>query len=139
MIGFDRYEIENLFLENSYGIRGFGSRIGKGKQRLTLNIENVLFQNRSIHNFKSAIFSFFDIGIVGPSEQAIFKQNYYAGLGVGLRIRNENFVFKTIQFRLAYYPNHPSDLNSVGFISNEVSKNRFYNFQPRGPEPLRFE
>ena len=138
-IGFDRFEIENLLLLNSDGIRGFGSRIGKGKQRLTLNVENVFFQKKTVLNFKSALFSFFDIGIVGPSEQSIFKQSYYAGLGVGLRIRNENLVFKTIQLRLAYYPNHPSDVNSIGFILDGVSKTRFYNFQPRGPEPLRFE
>ncbi len=138
-IGFNRFEIENLLLLNNNGIRGFGSRIGKGKQRLSLNVENVFFQKKSILNFQSAIFSFFDIGIVGPAEQSIFKQSYYAGLGVGLRIRNENLVFKTIQLRLAYYPNHPSDVNSIGFILDGVSKTRFYNFQPRGPEPLRFE
>lgn len=138
-IGFNRLEIENLLLLNSNGIRGFGSRIGKGKQRLTLNVENVFFQKKSILNFQSALFSFCDIGIVGPSEQSIFKQSYYAGLGIGLRIRNENLVFKTIQLRLAYYPNHPSDVNSFGFILDGVSKTRFYNFQPRGPEPLRFE
>lgn len=138
-MGFNRLEIENLLLLNSNGIRGFGSRIGKGKQRLTLNIENVFFQKKSMLNFQSALFSFCDIGIVGPSEQSIFKQSYYAGLGIGLRIRNENLVFKTIQLRLAYYPNHPSDVNSFGFILDGVSKTRFYNFQPRGPEPLRFE
>lgn len=138
-IGFNRFEIENLLLLNNNGIRGFGSRIGKGKQRLSLNVENVFFQKKSILNFQSALFSFFDIGIVGPAEQSIFKQSYYAGLGVGLRIRNENLVFKTIQIRLAYYPNHPSDVNSIGFILDGVSKTRFYNFQPRGPEPLRFE
>lgn len=138
-IGINRFEIENLLLLNRNGIRGFGSRIEKGKQRLTLNVENVFFQKKSILNFQSALFSFFDIGIVGPSEQSIFKQNYYAGLGIGLRIRNENLVFKTIQLRIAYYPNHPSDVNSIGFILDGVSKTRFYNFQPRGPEPLRFE
>jgi hypothetical protein len=138
-IGFNRFEIENLLLLNNNGIRGFGSRIGKGKQRLSLNVENVFFQKKSILNFQSALFSFFDIGIVGPAEQSIFKQSYYAGLGVGLRVRNENLVFKTIQLRLAWYPNHPSDVNSIGFILNGVSKTRFYNFQPRGPEPLRFE
>ena len=137
--GFNRFEIENLYLLNNNGIRGFGSRIEKGKQRLTLNIENVFFQKKSFLNFQSALFSFFDIGIVGPSEQSIFKQSYYAGLGIGLRIRNENLVFKTIQLRLAYYPNHPSDVHSIGFILDGVSKTRFYNFQPRGPEPLRFE
>lgn len=138
-IGFNRFDIENLLLQNDNGIRGFGSLIGKGKQRLTLNVENVFFQKKTVLNFKSALFSFFDVGIVGPAEQSIFKQSYYAGLGVGLRIRNENLVFKTIQIRLAYYPNHPSDVNSIGFILDGVSKTRFYNFQPRGPEPLRFE
>jgi hypothetical protein len=138
-VGFDRFDIENLLLLNSDGIRGFGSQIGKGKQRLTMNVENVFFQKKSILNFQSALFSFFDIGIVGPSGQSIFKQSYYAGLGIGLRIRNENLVFKTIQLRLAYYPNHPSDVNSIGFVLDGVSKTRFYNFQPRGPEPLKFE
>ena len=138
-IGINRFDIENLLLLNSNGIRGFGSLIGKGKQRLTLNVENVFFQKKAVLNFKTALFSFFDVGIVGPSEQSIFKQSYYAGLGLGLRIRNENLVFKTIQLRLAWYPNHPSDVNSIGFILDGVSKTRFYNFQPRGPEPLRFE
>jgi len=138
-MGINRYEIENLLLINSDGIRGFGSRIGKGQQRLTLNIENVFFQKRSILNFQSALFSFFDVGIIGPADQSIFKQNYYAGIGVGLRIRNENLIFKTIQLRLAFYPNHPSDVNPVGFILNGVPKSRFYSFQPGGPEPLQFE
>ena len=138
-VGINRFEIEDLGLHNSEGIRGFGSSTEKGKKRLTLNIENVFFQNRSILNFQSALFSFLDIGIVGPANQSIFKQNYNAGLGIGLRIRSENLIFKTIQLRLAYYPNHPNDVNSIGFILDEVSKTKFYNFQPRRPEPLKFE
>lgn len=138
-LGINRFEIEDLLLRNRDGIRGFGSRIGKGKQRLTLSVENVFFQRRSILNFQTALFSFFDLGIVGPPGRLIFKSEYYAGLGVGLRIRNENLIFKTIQLRLAFYPNHPSDVSSVGFIFDEVSRTRFYSFQPKGPEPLRFE
>lgn len=137
--GINRFEEENLLLRTHEGIRGFGSRIGNGKQRLTLNIENVFFQKKAILNFQTAFFTFFDVGIVGPARQSIFNQSYYAGLGLGLRIRNENLVFKTIQIRLAYYPNHPSDLSSFGFILDGISKTRFYSFQPRGPEPLRFE
>jgi hypothetical protein len=138
-LGINRFEIEELLLRNSDGIRGFGSNIGKGQQRLTLNVENVFFQKKSILNFQSALFSFFDVGIVGPEDQSIFRQNYYAGIGVGLRIRNENLIFKTIQLRLAFYPNHPNDISSFGFMLDGVSKTTFYNFQPHGPEPLRFE
>ena len=137
--GINRFDIENLLLLNSDGIRGFGSRIEKGKQRLTINLESVFFQKKSILNFRTALFSFFDIGVVGPAKQSIFKQTYYSGIGVGLRIRNENLIFKTIQIRLAYYPNHPDDVNFFGFILDEVSKNSFYSFQPHGPEPLKFQ
>lgn len=138
-LGINRFEIENLFIRNSLGIRGFGSRLTTGKQRVTLNIENVFFQKRSILNFQTALFYFLDVGIVGPAKQSIFNEDYFAGVGVGLRIRNENLVFKTLQIRLSFYPNHPSDVSAVGFILDEVSRTRFYSFQPRGPEPLRFE
>jgi hypothetical protein len=79
------------------------------------------------------------MGIVVSEKESIFKQSFYSGIGVGLRIHNENLVFNTIQIRLAYYPNHPDDVNAFGFIIDGVSKSRFYSFQPRGPEPLRFE
>jgi len=137
--GINRFEMENLYLGNGNGIRGFGSKIENGKQRLNLNIENVLFQKRSILNFQTAFFSFFDLGLIGDTKEIIFKEKYYTGFGLGLRIRNENLVFKTIQLRLAFYPNHPGDMNSVGFMLDGVPKTRFYSFQPRGPEPLRFE
>lgn len=138
-LGIQRFDIEDLMLRNNIGIRGFGSRITTGKQRITLNVENVFFYKKAILNFQTALFYFLDVGIVGPANKSIFNEDYFAGVGVGLRIRNENLVFKTLQIRLSLYPNHPSDVNALGFIIDEVSKSKFYSFQPRGPEPLKFE
>ena len=138
-LGINRFEIENLYLRNNVGIRGFFSSLEKGKQRLTLNVENVFFQKRSILNFQTALFYYLDVGIVGPATQSIFAQDYFAGVGIGMRIRNENLIFKTLQIRLSFYPNHPGDVSLVGFILDEVPRTQFYNFQPRGPEPFRFE
>ncbi|HLP44821.1 MAG TPA: hypothetical protein VK469_02685 [Candidatus Kapabacteria bacterium] len=138
-VGIQRFEIEDLTLRNNIGIRGFGSRITTGKQRITLNVENVFFYKKAILNFQTALFYFLDAGIVGPANKSIFNEDYFAGVGVGLRIRNENLIFKTVQIRLSLYPNHPADVNAIGFILDEVPKSRFYSFQPRGPEPLKFE
>ncbi|MGE5395770.1 MAG: hypothetical protein ACM3P1_13590 [Candidatus Saccharibacteria bacterium] len=138
-LGIQRFEMEDLLLRNSIGIRGFGSRIANGKQRITLNVENVFFYKKAILNFQTALFYFLDVGIVGPANKSIFNEDYFAGVGVGLRIRNENLIFKTLQIRLSLYPNHPSDVHAFGFIIDELSKSRFYSFQPRGPEPLKFE
>ena len=125
-LGINRFEAEHLLIRNNSGIRGFGSRVERGKQRLTLNVENVFFQKKSVLKFQTAFFSF-------------IKQDFFAGVGLGIRIRNESLIFKTIQMRLAFYPNHPGNVHAVGFIMDEVYKSRFYTFQPRGPEPLRFE
>jgi hypothetical protein len=66
-------------------------------------------------------------------------QDYYSGVGLGIRLHNENLVFKTIQLRLAFYPFHPSDMSFVGFVLEEQSKQQFYSFEPTQPMPIRFE
>lgn len=137
-IGLDRLEIENLYL-NRKPIRGFSSREVFGKQRLTLNMEYVLFLKNEFYKFNMAMFMFTDIGVIGSNKELIFTQNYYSGLGLGVRLHNENLVFKTIQLRLAFYPFHPDDMSFVGFILDEQSKRRFYSFEPGQPLPLRFE
>ena len=138
-LGLKRFDIENLTLNVNNHIRGFRSRTVFGKQRLSLNLEYVLFMRQELYNFNIAFFGFSDIGIIGRSDKIIFTQNYYSGIGLGIRLHNENLVFKTFQMRLAFYPFHPSDMGFVGFIIDEQSKRRFYNFEPTAPLPIRFE
>jgi len=139
MVGIRRYDIENLTLSEDIGIRGFSSSKASGKQRLVLNLESVFFQRNEFLRFNTAFFSFLDLGIIGSNTKVLFTQNYYTGLGIGLRLRNENLVFKTIQIRLAFYPYHPSDKGFLGFILEEQLRTHFYSFQPGKPELLDFE
>ncbi|MGQ8336657.1 hypothetical protein ACUNWD_08910 [Sunxiuqinia sp. A32] len=139
MLGIRRFDLEDLYLRYKIGIRGFESDEAIGKQRLSLNLETVLFQNREILKFNIALFGFADLGIIGSNKELIFKQDYYGGIGAGIRLRNESLVFRTLQLRLAYYPNHPPDVGGFGIIFTERRKGDFYSFQPRKPEPIRFE
>jgi hypothetical protein len=45
--------------------------------------------------------------MVGPEYKKWHDGEFYSGLGIGVRIRNERLVFETISIRLGYYPNHP--------------------------------
>jgi hypothetical protein len=139
ILGINRFEIENVDLRRNEDIRGFSSREAFGKQKLSVDLEYVLFLRQEFYKFNMALFGFADIGIIGSNKQLIFKQNYYSGVGLGLRLHNENLVFKTLQLRLAFYPFHPSDIDFVGFILNEQLKKTFYSFEPTAPQPLRFE
>ena len=139
MLGINRFEIENLDLRNDDFIRGFSSRQTLGKQRLSVDLEYVLFLKREFYKFIIVVYVFADLGIIGSNKELIFTQNYYSGLGVGLRVHNENLAFKTFQLRLAFYPFHPDDMSFIGFILDEQSKKRFYSFEPTPPQPIVFE
>ena len=86
-----------------------------------------------------ALFGFADLGIIGSNKEIIFKQNYYTGIGAGLRLHNENLVFRTFYLRLAFYPFAPSDMSVVGFILDEQLKRQFYSFEPSAPQPFVFK
>lgn len=139
MLGIRRYEIEKLTLGKNDEIRGFDSKTAIGKQRLNLKLEHVVFMPRQFYKFKLALFGFSDLGIIGSNNKIIFKQNYYGGIGMGIRLHNENLVFETLRLRLAFYPFHPSDASFLGFILNEQSKQKFNSFEPGAPKPMRFE
>lgn len=138
LLGINRFEIENLNLSMHNEIRGFASSKAIGKQKLSADLEYVLFLRKEILRFNIALFSFADVGIIGSNKELIFTQNYYSGFGLGLRLHNENLVFKTLQLRLAFYPFRPDDMSFMGFIINEQLKNNFYSFEPQPPQPLIF-
>lgn len=138
-VGVQRFEIENLNLNKNEFIRGFNSKEVVGKQRLSLNLEYVLFLRRQFYRFNMAVFGFTDVGVIGANNQFFLTQNYYSGIGLGVRLHNENLVFKTIHLRLAFYPFHPNDMNFMGFVLDEQSKKQFYSFEPTAPLPFRFE
>jgi hypothetical protein len=139
MLGIRRFEIETLDLAKKEDIRGFAGGEALGKQKLSVDLEYVLFLRREFYRFNMAFFGFADVGIIGSNKKVIFSQNYYSGLGLGLRLHNESLVFKTLQLRLAFYPFPPDDMSFVGFILNEQLKKSFYSFEPTAPQPLRFE
>lgn len=139
LLGIRRFEIENLTLNQHDHIRGFSSNEAIGKQRLSVDLEYVLFLRQQFYKFNMAVYGFADLGVIGSNKSLIFTENYYSGVGFGMRIHNENLVFKTFHIRLGFYPFHPSDMNFTGFILEEQLKKDFYSFRPTAPQPLRFE
>jgi hypothetical protein len=138
-LGIRRYDIENLNLEKNDLVRGFSSKTALGKQRLNLKLEHVVFMPNQFYKFNMAFFGFADMGIIGSNNSIIFNQNYYGGIGFGLRLHNENLVFETFRLRFAFYPFHPKDMSFIGLIMDEQSKQDFESFEPSAPQPLIFE
>ena len=102
--GFERFPEETLKLDKLRDIRGFPNPDLYGNKKLVFRSETVGFTNIYYYGFRLALYGFCDIGFLGPSKQFIFQNSLQSGFGLGVRLRNENFVFNTFQIRLGYYP-----------------------------------
>lgn len=98
-----------------------------------------MFLPQQFYKFNMAAFGFADLGILGSNNAPILKQDYYSGIGFGMRFHNEHLVFKTFQIRLAFYPFSPSDVSFAGVLIDEQRKQDFYSFRPSAPMPLHFK
>ena len=93
-----------LMINNDFGISGFKADSIKGVQRLSVHSETVLFTNWNLLGFKFAPVVFADIAFVAKEKQNIFYDQPYYGIGAGMRTRNENLIFGTIELKGTFYP-----------------------------------
>ncbi|MCZ4696075.1 hypothetical protein DWB61_15770 [Ancylomarina euxinus] len=138
-LGIRRFPEEFITLNSPTGIRGFSSLEAIGTQRLTMKLENITFTPYMAAGFRFAFFNFLDIGTIGSNQHHPFKNKAYYGIGLGLRLNNENLVFKTIELRFALYPKAPSDFSNTQYGLSGEDRPNFSNFNVGRPKVLDFE
>jgi hypothetical protein len=95
--------LDPLDMNNPFGIRYFRTDSLFGDERLSLFSETFLFLNGRVFGFKFSPFAFGNISLLKSEEPLFSKSNAYYSLGGGVRTRNENLVFGTIELRFAYF------------------------------------
>ena len=138
-LGIRRFPEEFITFNTDTGIRGFSSLQAIGTQRLTLKLENMTFTPFMLAGFRLAFFNFLDVGTIGSNQNHPLKNKAYYGLGLGIRLNNENLVFKTIELRFALYPKAPSDFTSPQYGISGEDRPNFNNFNVKGPKIIDFE
>jgi hypothetical protein len=132
--GFNRLPFEYTYLkESKQGITGFTSMVERGKEKFVIKTENVLFKPKRFWGFQFAYFSFADIGFIGDGRKMIFSNTPYISFGAGLRIRNDNLVFKTVQIRFAFLPIVPAGMDFYNIDLKSKTVRRFDDFYPNMP------
>lgn len=108
---FNRIGLDPLSINNFFGVRYFRADSVRGTQRISLHSETISFINYRLFGFKFSPFVFTDISGLTP-EKNFQKTGWYYGVGGGLRMRNENLVFKTAELRIVYFPRKANQTNS---------------------------
>ncbi len=137
--GFDRYTDEFLSFIREDGFSGFKNDSVGGRQRLAINLESVLFSPANYYGFRFAFFGFADLGFLFGTNEFVRQGEILSSVGLGVRIRNDNLVFNTLQIRIGYFPNLP-DYSRINYIlvSGEQLL-RPENFEPGPPSLLTYQ
>lgn len=103
---FNPLTYEPLRLNNPFGIREFGSDSAQGFERISFQTETVFFTRYKPYGFRLAPFAYIDGAFLRNNGESMIKTGFYPGLGGGLRTRNENLIFGTIEVKACYFPRH---------------------------------
>jgi hypothetical protein len=131
---FNRLGIDPLTLNNVFGLRYFSGDSTFGSQRMTLHSETTFFLNYKFLGFKFAPFAFGDLSFLTPEKGHFDKSSLYHGIGAGMRARNENLVFNTIELRMVYFPRKTMQNNSFKIMFSTGIQFRYNNTYVRQPD-----
>jgi hypothetical protein len=99
-----------LYINSNYGLPYFNSENINADLRSTVKAEAVFYSTKKILGFRFAPFAFTDCSLLRPVKQSFGKSDFYSALGGGVRTRNENLVFGTIELRGYYFPRTNGDM-----------------------------
>ena len=93
-----------LLLNSIFGLPYYHNGSVNADFRGTLKGESVFFNMNKISGFRLAPFVFGDMCVITPINKSISKSELYSAWGAGIRTRNENLVFGTIELRGYFFP-----------------------------------
>lgn len=99
-----------LFLNSIYGLPYFNPENIAADFRSTAKLESVFYNTKKIVGFRFAPFVFTDFSLLKPVKQSFSKSDLFSAIGGGLRTRNENMVFGTVELKGYYFPRTNGDM-----------------------------
>jgi hypothetical protein len=117
-------KVSDWLTANNQYIPGFRADSLRADGRLVLSAQGILYTTRAILGFRMAPFTQIDMLAV-KCDQCDLRRSVYWGLSAGLRTRNENLIFGTMELRATYIPQLPNGESKFvfGFRQNLRVKN----------------
>ena len=122
---YNRVTYAPLYIDNFYGIRGFLTDSAYGTQRLSIQLETEFYLKFKLLGFQFAPFPWADLSLLAPENQSFSRSSLYTALGGGVRTRNENLIFNTIELRAYFFPIAPDNMRGFKIIINSNIQFRY--------------
>jgi len=95
---------EALLINSIYGIPQLNEERIKGGTRISANWETNIYNSKQWFGFKHAPFLFANVTYMRTVGEPIEMGDIYTAIGSGMRVRNENLIFGTIELKGYYFP-----------------------------------
>jgi len=109
-----------LTLNSMYGLPYFSNNNINADLRATTRLESVFFNTRKLLGLRFAPFIFGDGSLLKNTKLNLKNSDMYSAVGGGIRSRNENLIFGTMELRAYYFPRVIGGMHpwKVEFTSN---------------------
>jgi hypothetical protein len=134
---FDPVTYEPLRLNNPFGLHEFGSDSAQGYERISFQTETVFFTRYKPYGFRLAPFVYVDGAFLRNNGEHMISTGFYPGLGGGLRTRNENLIFGTIEIKASYFPRHVDNQPTFKLLVSSDLRYRYRTTYIHAPDIVR--
>lgn len=127
-----------LRIDNEFGLQQFKNDSLIGTQRLGIHTETILFMKPTLVGFHFAPFIFSDMAMIAKRDETLFKRTPYFALGGGIRTRNENLIFGTIELRFHYFPNVTENISNFKVTLSGNLRVKYSSGFVKAPELIQY-
>lgn len=133
----NRVTSEPLRIDNPLGLQYFRSDSILGAQRLSFYTETYLISKHKVLGFQFSPFVFGNLTLMAREKTSLLNSNGYTGIGGGIRTRNENLVFGTVELRMAYFPRLSERMNSFKISLKSNLRFRYNSRYIKAPDVIQ--
>ncbi len=133
------YRPLSLNRDFGYGFWGWRRTKINGYHRLLARSESVLYSPWKVYGFKFNFVGTLEAGQVSYQNHYLLKNPIYTGLGLAVRVKNENLSLNTLQLSAAYYPRKTPGVGNLFFEITTIVDFRFDIYGLKAPSFLRFQ
>lgn len=106
-----------LNINESNGLQKFNTSTLSGYQSSSLSVSANMFPKVKLLGFRFAFILLAEVAQLGGSDEFLFDNKPYLGLGTGFRTKNENLAFDELEVRIYCFPNAPNDVTFLKIMT----------------------
>ncbi|MDP1843649.1 MAG: hypothetical protein Q8K64_09540 [Sediminibacterium sp.] len=122
---FNTFLNDPVRLSSIYGVPLLRNPDTKSSGRFTLNAETVFYNTWKFFGFSFAPFGFTNISFLKELGNFSFDGDFYGTIGAGVRTRNENLVFGTMEMKAYYFPKTVNNMSPWNLTFSTELKYRY--------------